>query len=102
MLPYVMEFNLIGNPERFARIAELMGEPVQGLQLRERAARSVVAVKKLIADLRLPKTLGEVGMTKKDIPAMVDYVMKYNMYQVNDNPRMLDRADLEYILETAL
>ena len=102
MLPYVMEFNLIGNPERFARIAELMGEPVQGLQLREKAERSVVAVKKLIADLRLPKTLGEVGMTKKDIPAMVDYVMKYNMYQVNDNPRMLDRADLEYILETAL
>jgi len=102
MLPYVMEFNLIGNLERFARVAELMGESVQGLQLRDKAERSVVAVKKLIEDLRLPKTLGEVGITRKDIPSIVDYVLKYNMYQVNDNPRMLDRSDLEHILETAL
>jgi len=62
MLPYVMEFNLAGDMERFARVAELMGEKTDGLSLREKAERSVTAVRCLSADVGLPRTLGEVGI----------------------------------------
>ena len=101
-LPYVMEFNLIGNPEKFASVAELMGESVEGLTIMEKAARSVGAVKKLMADIRLPLRLPEVGIGEKDIPEMVDYVYKYHSYQIEANPRELSREDLENILKSAL
>jgi alcohol dehydrogenase class IV len=102
MLPYVMEFNLMGNPDKFAMVAELLGERVQGMTTSEKAVLSVVAVKKLIADLRLPSKLGEVGIKKTDIPEIVDYVVKYHSYQMANNPRIVERSDLEHILESAL
>jgi alcohol dehydrogenase len=102
MLPYVMEFNLIGNMEKFARVAELMGEKTEGLTLREKAERSVTAVRCLMADVGLPRTLGEVGIKAADIPEIVDYVFKFHGYQIENNPRYVSQKDLERIVRAAL
>ena len=102
LLPYVMDFNLISNLERFARIAEFMDEPISGMNTRGKAIRSIQAVKSLVTDLGLPQTLGEIGLTKKDIPAIIDYVYKYYPEQLDWNPRRVDRNDLQRILESAL
>jgi len=102
MLPYVMEFNLAGDMERFARVAELMGEKTDGLSLREKAERSVTAVRCLSADVGLPRTLGEVGIKEGDIPEIIDYVFKFHSYQIENNPRYVRREDLERLLRAAL
>ena len=101
-LPTVMEFNLIGNPERYARVAELMGENTAGLTLREKGERAVSAVRNLIADIGLPQKLSDVGIKQSDIPEIVDYVTKYHGYQIETNPREVTRDDLIKILESIL
>ena len=102
MLPYVMEFNLIGNMDKFARVAELMGEKTEGLSLRKKAERSVAAVRCLSADVGLPQTLREVGIKDTDVPEIVDYVFKFHGYQIENNPRYVSPEDLERIVRAAL
>jgi alcohol dehydrogenase class IV len=102
MLPSVMEFNLVGNMEKFAKVAELMGETTEGLSVREKAQKSIGAVRRLSADLGLPQTLREVGIKEADIPEIVDYVFKFHAYQIENNPRYVRREDLERIVRAAL
>ncbi len=102
MLPAVMEFNLIGNLDKFAKIAWLMGERVEGLSLREQAQKSVEAVRRLSVDLNLRQRLGEIKIDETHIPWIVDYVFKFHSYQVENNPRDLSREDVEQILKAAL
>lgn len=102
MLPSVMEFNLIGNLEKFARIAWLMGEEIDGLSLREKAQKSVGAVRRLSIDLDLKQRLGEVGINENDIPGIIDYVFKFHSYQIENNPRDLTREDVQHILRASL
>ncbi|MFR6332390.1 MAG: iron-containing alcohol dehydrogenase [Eisenbergiella sp.] len=44
ILPYAMEINYVGNLEKFENIAVCLGENVEGLSLRDAAARSVKAI----------------------------------------------------------
>ena len=54
LLPAVMEFNMVANPTKYAGIADLMGEDIDGLPEEEAAAKSIDAVKKLAADVDMP------------------------------------------------
>lgn len=66
LLDVIMEFSLIGNPQRYARVAEAMGENVEGLNDLERAQIGVDAVKRLIKDIKIP-TLKELGVEKNQL-----------------------------------
>lgn len=102
MLSPVMEFNLMGNMDKFARIAWLMGEKTTGLSLWEKAQKSVGAVRRLSIDLNLKQRLSEVGISENDIPGIVDYVFKFHSYQIENNPRNLSREDALQILTAVL
>ena len=54
ILPAVVEFNIPGAPERFAHIAQLLGENVQGLSVIEAAQKSVNAIIQLSKDIGMP------------------------------------------------
>lgn len=54
ILATVMEFSVPGNPERFADIAEAMGENIEGLSLIEAADAAVKAVRRLARDIGVP------------------------------------------------
>ena len=92
----------IGNLEKFAKIAWLMGEKSDGLSMRERAEKSVETVRRLSMDLGLKQTLGEVGIGEDHIQEMVDYVFRFHSYQIENNPRDLNREDMGDILKAAL
>ena len=62
LFPHVMEFNFLGNLEKFARIAKMLGEEVDGLSLREAAEASVDAVRTLCEDVNIPTTLKELDI----------------------------------------
>jgi alcohol dehydrogenase len=72
MLPYVMEYNLISNPGRFAEVARLMGENIEGLSALDAARKSVAAVRSLLDALGMPQRLADVGLGEDDIPHLVE------------------------------
>jgi alcohol dehydrogenase class IV len=101
MLPPVMEFNMMGNLEKFAAMAEIFGEPVAGLNQRERARRMVQALRELGEDLRIPRHLREFGVGEHHIPALAQGVMKVTRLLAN-NPRRITLADAEAIYREVL
>ena len=69
ILAPVMEYSLLGNPPRFADIAEAMGERVAGLSVQDAARRAVDAVRRLADDLRVP-TLSGAGVDPERLRAL--------------------------------
>jgi len=100
MLPHVMAFNLIGNPTRFAQIAEAMGEEVEGLSPMEAAPLAVEAVKELLNQLKIPIQLRDYGIPEKDIPKLVEGGMKVSRLFV-PNPRNLTQEDVDEVYRMA-
>lgn len=100
LLPAVMRFNLPGNVAKYARIAEIFGEPIAGLSLRDAAARSVDAIQKLKDDIGITAKLGDYGLTEADFDAVVDEAMQSGNVPVN--PRQPTRDDMKAILRAEL
>ena len=65
MLAPVMEFNKLGNLERFGEIAVYLGENTTGLSVRQAAHAAVEAMRTLAADLSIPDHLSEFGVKEK-------------------------------------
>ena len=75
MLPRVMAFNLPGALEKFVDIAEVMGEVVDDLPLREAAYLSVEAVESLIEDCGIYTTLEELEIPQSEFPELAKVAM---------------------------
>ncbi len=101
MLAEVMKFNLVGNLVKFADIAALMGEPVDGLSDRQAAAAAVEAVMVLAQDLQVPTSLSEFGVTENHIDDLAEGVMKVTRLLAN-NPRGLSKDDAADIYRRVL
>ena len=101
MLAPVMEFNQLGNPAKFAEIAEYLGENTAGFSEREAAQAAVKAMRTLAVDLKIPDHLSEFGIKAKDIPELAAGVMKVTRLLAN-NPRELTQEDAEAIYRSVL
>lgn len=71
LLPHVMNYNLSGNLEKFANIAEAMGEDITGLSPYEAASLSVEAVYSLMEAVSLSPQLTDYGVSRDDLPKLV-------------------------------
>ncbi len=75
LLATITEFSLVGDPLRYAQIAKAMGEKIDGLALMEAADRAVVAVRRLIRDIKIP-SLQQLGVDRDRLkelaPTMAD------------------------------
>lgn len=92
MLLPVMEFNLPGALEKFALIAEAMGEAVDDLPLRDAAYLALEAVEALIEDCGIAENLKTLGIAKRDFPALADAAMTVAR-PLENNPRRVTRRD---------
>jgi alcohol dehydrogenase class IV len=101
MMPSVMEYNLISNPEKFAAIASAMGENVEKLSTMDAAKVAVEAVRKLMKDLDLPLRLRDVGAKKEHFPDFAKIVMKRYGHHLANNPRDLTEQEIFKIYESA-
>lgn len=101
MLLPVFRFNLVANPEGFARIAALLGEPVAGLGAREAAGRGLAALEALLDDLRITRGLAHYGVTAEAVPRLAAGALKAQRILAN-NPRGLSLEDAESIYTSAL
>jgi alcohol dehydrogenase len=98
-LPYVAEFNLMANPEKFARVALAMGEKIQGLTVLEAGRKAMEAIKQLNKDWGIPMKLREVGVTEDRLPEMarLAFESNYNRW----NPRYTTIEDFRSLFEKA-
>ncbi len=101
MLVHVMEFNLTASLERYAEVAVAMGKHIDGLDMDEAAAKSVDAVRKLLAVVNISCKLSDYGIVAKDVHKLVQGGMKQARFYV-PNPRNLTEADIETIYLRAL
>ncbi len=101
LLPYVMAYNLIGNPGRFAMLAEVMGAKVDGLPEREAAEAGVEFVYRMNQDLGIPASLAELKIPAKKIPEMSKIALTVTR-PVENNPRKPSLEDVIRVYETAM
>ncbi|MBN2539671.1 MAG: iron-containing alcohol dehydrogenase [Deltaproteobacteria bacterium] len=92
LLPAVMNYNLPGALEKFAIIAEVMGEPIDDLSLNEAAGLAVGAVENLIDDCGIYDTLETLGIPEEDFPKLAEAAMTVARPLAN-NPRMVTAGD---------
>jgi alcohol dehydrogenase class IV len=100
MLPAVMVYNLAAAHEKFAVVAEAMGEVVDGMSLREAAYQSVEAVDSLIEDCGIYSTLKDFGIKETDFPELAKVAMTVARPLAN-NPRKIAVEDAMAIYEDA-
>ena len=70
LLPAVIEFSILGNPEKYAHIAGAMGENTEGLSLLDAAYLAADATRRLNDDLKVP-TLSGLGVEEKKFNSVV-------------------------------
>ena len=76
LLPYVEEFNLIGNLNRFRDLAEAMGEKVEGLSTGDAAAKAIQAIRTISRQVGIPANLKVLGVKPEDFEVMAENAMK--------------------------
>jgi alcohol dehydrogenase class IV len=90
-LPYTMSFNAPLIEEKLAAIARALGGKVDSLSSRAAAKKSAELVYGLIADVKLPVSLKEMGFRHEDAYKMAELcVMNYPR---PNNPRDLSKED---------
>ncbi len=94
MLPPVMAYNYLGEPAKYARMAQAMGVNTWGMTMFEAAEAAVDAVRDFVKLLEIP-TVTELGVKQEDMQMLVD--MAYADPQTIGNPRDLTRKSYEQI-----
>ena len=100
MLPYVMRYNILGCPEKFARMAKAFGEKVESLSVLDGAETAVKFVERLSDDIRVPRRLRDVGIPENAIPRLAEAAMKVTRLLAN-NPRKIALEDAIAIYNSA-
>lgn len=100
LLPHVEEFNLIANPQRFADIAEALGENIEGLSTRDAAETALESIRQLSQDVGIPTSLAELGVKEKDLKIMAENAMK-DATSIT-NPRTAKLEDIIQIFRKAM
>ena len=97
LLPYVMEYNAEFCLERYARIAQAMGEIFDTME--EGAMKAVERVKKLSVDVGLP-SFKSLGVKEEDLEKLADMAAKN--ISTKSNPREMSKEDYLVLFKKAL
>ncbi|GAH90617.1 unnamed protein product [marine sediment metagenome] len=100
-LPYVMAFNRIGCREKYAKVASLLGERVEGLSLDRASLAAVEAVRTLSDDLGIPQRLSDLGIPEDSLDLMAETSMQTQGRILANNPRVVSLSDAKRILREA-
>lgn len=99
LLPYVMEYNIVASPERYADVAVALGCKRED-DVWATAKAGVAKIKELNAACGIPATLREVGVKEETIPKMAQEAMKIQRLLKN-NPREIKEEDAVAIFKSA-
>ncbi len=100
LLPHVMAFNCLGSPDKFVDVAEVMGEDVSGLCMRDAAKLAANAVMDLMEDVNLTQGLSFLDIPEDAIPELAEKGLALARVMEN-NPRLMTKEDAIAIYEAA-
>jgi alcohol dehydrogenase class IV len=100
MLPAVMEFNMVGCPDKFAAIAEAFGEDTTLMSPMEGAELAIKSVKRLIEDIGFKMGLRNYGIPESAIPDLARGAMVAARLWEN-NPRSAALEQVEEMFRKA-
>jgi alcohol dehydrogenase len=96
-LPYTMAFNLPVIENKLALIARAMGEHTESLSPRAAGQRAVEMVYDLIADVKMPVSLKEMGFQHEDVDKMAEICI--TKYPRANNPRPMSKEECLALFE---
>ncbi len=99
LLPYTMEYNLPYATAKYAQVARLLGEPVEGLGVEAAARKAVERVSELMAQLGIPAHLSQFGVTEDSFEQIAKESQSESL---KHNPRPLGLEDVRQIMKAAL
>ncbi len=100
LLPHVCEFNLIACPQRYAKIAELMGVNISGLTVTDAAFAAITAIRELSQSIGIPSGLKALGVKEADHGVMAKNAQ--NDACMLTNPRKANEAQVIEIFKAAM
>jgi alcohol dehydrogenase class IV len=100
LLPFAMRFNLPARRAEFARIAQLLGEDIRGLNESAAAEQAISAVTRLRADIGIPQRLRDLGVQEAQLRPFAEKAFGIRRI-LRVNPRPVTVEDLEGILREA-
>lgn len=102
MLPWVMEFNLEENPQRYVMIADALGVDIKGEDAVASASRAAQAVRRLKESIGLNETLKDFGVSPdpQQLAPLVELAAGDG--QISYNPRYVEESDLLMLFTKAI
>ena len=98
ILPWVMEYNILANPQKFIRIARAFGENTDGRPEIEAAMLSVKAIKSLLDDLDISYKLSQYNIPREEIPGLAKAAIGA-VRLISNNPRKATEKDVIKLLQ---
>ena len=99
LLPHVEAFNASVSAERLRDVAAAMGVDVAGLDAKQGAEASLVAIRRLAVDIGIPTGLAQLGLKDADISILAQNALKDACGLTN--PRPANQAEIEAIFRAA-
>jgi alcohol dehydrogenase class IV len=96
------DYVAVAKAEKMARLAQAMGEPIEGLPVREMVRRTLDAIRHLIRSVNLPASLTELGISREKTDVHFWAVEAHKEQRLlTRSPRILSVEDIEKIYEHA-
>lgn len=86
-------------PEKFARLAELLGADVAGLPVEQAAQQAAGAIRSLLAEVGLDIRLRDLGVDREMLARITDDTLEYMAVAVAKTPGGLSRDELLELLQ---
>lgn len=99
LMPTVEKWNIISNPERFAEIAELLGENTDGLTIMEAAEKSIDAMVGISKDVGIPTNIKDLGAKPEDFEKMAENALQDG--NAFSNPRKGKKEEIVQLFQQA-
>ncbi len=100
LLPHCLDFNRIGCEPQLAIVAREFDATFPGQTEREAALAAIEAIRDLEADIGIPVSMGDAGVTDEHFDAIVSDTFRSR--NVGINPRRVTAEDIRQILYKAL
>lgn len=96
--PMGIAFNCMAAPEKYARVAEILGCNTTGMNVYEKAECAVAGFERLLSDLNVQPGLAVYGVKREDIRGIAERAAATQRLMEN-NPRKATADDLEKLIE---
>jgi alcohol dehydrogenase class IV len=96
LLPAYVRYSYPGNPDKFDRVAKILGSEGRGLEA------CVQAFQNFLKKIDLDLTLSQLGVTEKLIPSLTKDVFKYMAFGPKANPVVPSEEDVAEIYKQSL